>query len=320
MAMTDAERSRLDLAARAGWLYFIGGNTQEEIARKLKVSRPTAQRLVSLALSERLITFRLEHPIAACMQLAKELTERFKLVLCDVVPADPASTSNVVGVAEAAAVVLERQLREAKAAIIALGTGRTLRAAVDQLPRVNCPDHRLVSLVGNISHDGAASFYDVLTRLADLTHAPHYPMLLPVIAKSEKERDHFIDLGPIRHVRALAAKADLTLIGIGQVDKDAPLYVDGFLTKRELDEVIKLGAVCDLTGWLFDAQGRPVHSAINDRVTSVAREPARDRPVVGVAMGGQKIAAIHAALKGRLINGLITNESTARAVLAKAAK
>ena len=179
-------------------------------------------------------------------------------------------------------------------------------------------NHRLVSLVGNISPDGAASFYDVLTRLADLTHAPHYPMLVPVIAKSDKERDHFVNLGPIRNVRALAAKADLTLIGVGQMDKDAPLFVDGFLTKRELDEVTRLGAVCDLTGWLFDADGKLVRSAINDRVTSVTREPAKDRPVVGVAMGAPKIAAIHAALKGRLINGLITNESTARAVLAKA--
>lgn len=318
MAMTDAERSRLDLAARAGWLYFIAGNTQEEIARKLAVSRPTAQRLVSLALSERLITFRLEHPIAACMQLARELSERFRLVLCDVVPTDPASTSNVVGVAEAATVVLERQLRDPKPAVIALGTGRTLRAAVDQLPRINCPDHRLVSLLGNISPDGAASFYDVLTRLADLTHAPHYPMLLPLIAKSEKEREHLIGLEPIRKVRALAAQADLTLVGIGQIDRNAPIYVDGFLTKRELDEVIKLGAVLDLTGWLFDAQGKLVRSAINDRVTSVARGPVKDRPVVGVAMGAQKVAAIHAALQGRLINGLVTNESTARAVLAKA--
>ncbi len=67
MAASDNERSRLDDAARAGWLYYIAGNTQDEIAKRLKVSRATAQRLVSLCLSERLITFRLEHPIAACM-------------------------------------------------------------------------------------------------------------------------------------------------------------------------------------------------------------------------------------------------------------
>ncbi len=68
MAASDNEKSRLDEAARAGWLYFIAGHTQDEIARMLQVSRASAQRLVSLCLAERLITFRLEHPIAACME------------------------------------------------------------------------------------------------------------------------------------------------------------------------------------------------------------------------------------------------------------
>ena len=35
MASSDSDKSRLDDAARAGWLYFIAGNTQDEIARKL---------------------------------------------------------------------------------------------------------------------------------------------------------------------------------------------------------------------------------------------------------------------------------------------
>ena len=43
----DAEGSRLDEAARAGWLYYVAGNTQDEIAQKMRVSRQTAQRIVA---------------------------------------------------------------------------------------------------------------------------------------------------------------------------------------------------------------------------------------------------------------------------------
>ncbi|MBZ0228653.1 MAG: hypothetical protein K8F58_09420 [Bauldia sp.] len=162
------EKSRLDEAARAGWLYFIAGNTQDEIARKLKVSRPTAQRLVSLALSERLITFRLDHPIVACMELARGLVERFSLMHCDVVPTDPAKPAAIAGVASSAASFLELTLAATTPIIIALGTGRTLRAAVDQIRPMERPNHQLVSLVGNIAPDGSASFFDTLTHLADL--------------------------------------------------------------------------------------------------------------------------------------------------------
>ena len=69
----DGESARLDEAARAGWLYYVAGNTQDEIARKLGISRQAAQRLVSLAISERLIKVRLDHPIARCMELAAAL-------------------------------------------------------------------------------------------------------------------------------------------------------------------------------------------------------------------------------------------------------
>src|ERR1700736_684416 len=69
MAASDNEKSRLDEAARAGWLYFIAGHKHDEIAKMLQVSRASAQRLVSLCLAERLITLRLEHPIAACMEV-----------------------------------------------------------------------------------------------------------------------------------------------------------------------------------------------------------------------------------------------------------
>ena len=39
MTASNGEKARLDDAARAGWLYFIAGNTQDEIAKKLNVSR-----------------------------------------------------------------------------------------------------------------------------------------------------------------------------------------------------------------------------------------------------------------------------------------
>ena len=85
----EQETSRLDEAARAGWLYYIAGNTQDEIARKLGVSRQTAQRLVSLSISEKLIKVRLDHPIANCLELAERVKQKYAIDFCEVVPSDP---------------------------------------------------------------------------------------------------------------------------------------------------------------------------------------------------------------------------------------
>lgn len=310
-----AERSRLDDAARAGWLYFVAGNTQDQIARKLNVSRPTAQRLVSLALSERLITFRLDHPIAACMELAARLTERFELAFCEVVPSDPASDSSVLGIAESAASFLEQRLKASKPIVIAIGTGRTLRAAAELMPRMICHQHKLVSLVGHISMQGSASFYDVLARLSELTEAPHYPMPLPVIVRSRDEREQLQRLEPVLRVLDLARTADVALVGIGRMDEQAQLQVDGFISADELAEIRRLGAVGEVTGWAFDAAGVIISGGTNDRLTSAPREIPPKRLVVGAAQGTGKVLPIHAALRGRVVNGLITNETTARSLL-----
>jgi DNA-binding transcriptional regulator LsrR (DeoR family) len=315
MAGTADNDKRLDEAARAGWLYFIAGHTQDEIAKALKVSRATAQRLVSLCLSERLITFRLEHPIAACMALAADLTKAFALEHCDVVPTDPAAPTGLAGIAERAASLLESVLRSEKPKIVAMGTGRAMRAAVEHVAPMDCPNHQLVSLVGNIATDGSASLFDTVGRLADLTKARHYPTPLPFLMATEAEREQLLRIDPIIRVRALAAKADLRLVGIGQMDRKAQVHVDGFIDREELLELMRLGAAGELAGWAYDAQGRVIDGGTNRRLTSVPPPVPAKALTVGAALGAAKVEAIRAALHGHLINGLITDEATARALL-----
>ena len=310
----DRDEARLDDAARAGWLYYVAGNTQDEIAYKLGISRQSAQRLVSLAVSKKLIKVRLDHPIASCMALAEALTKRYDLKYCDVVPSDPSSTSTVLGVAEAAAAYLERILRSPIPLVLALGTGRTIRASVNQLPPMDCPQHKIVSLVGNIAPDGSASFFDVITKISDIVKAPHFPMPVPVVASNVEEKAVLLELKPVKHVCDLARHADVTMVGIGSLDDNAPLFEDGFITLTELGVLREAGAVGEIVGWAYDRNGAILTGLTNERVVSVPIGKVGAAPVIGAAMGSSKVAAIRAALIGQLISGLITDETTAKAL------
>jgi DNA-binding transcriptional regulator LsrR (DeoR family) len=158
MARRPEAGNRLDDAARAGWLYYVAGRTQDEIASVMGISRQSAQRLVSLAMAERLIKVRLDHPIATCLELGQRLKEKYDLRHVDIVPSDPGSSSTTVGIAEAGAAEIERWLKSTDPIVLAIGTGRTLKAAIDQLPAMECPQHRIVSLTGNIGPDGSAAY------------------------------------------------------------------------------------------------------------------------------------------------------------------
>ncbi|THF58908.1 sugar-binding transcriptional regulator [Ollibium composti] len=307
--------SRLDDAARAGWLYYVAGNTQDQIAAKLGISRQTAQRLVSLAVSEGLVKVRLDHPIAACLDLAAQLRSRFALDLVEVVPSDPGSSSTTIGVAEAAAAEIERWLRKPEPIVLAIGTGRTLKAAIEQLPPMECPQHKVVSLTGNISPDGSAAFYNVIFTMADRIKARSFPMPLPVIASSPQEREMLLGQPMIQPTLDLAARADVTFVGIGDLGPQAPLYEDGFVSESELKALHKAGGIAEIVGWVFDREGRLIEGITNDRVSS-APLPSREKSlVVALAMGEKKLPGILAAVNRRLVNGLITDERTASALL-----
>lgn len=314
----DIGDTRLDDAARAGWLYYVAGNTQDEIAAKLGISRQSAQRLVSLAVAEGLIKVRLDHPIARCLDLADQLKERFGLAYAEIVPTDPASTSTTTGVANAAAAEIERQLRAEGNAIIGIGTGRTLKAAIELLPPIEAPDKKIVSLTGNIAPDGSAAFYSVIFTMADIIKARHFPMSLPVITSSKDERDLLHRQPMINATLKLASEADIAFVGVGDLGPNAPLHEDGFVTRAELKALQKAGGVGEITGWVFDAQAKLVEGVTNERVASAAIPSTEKCLVIAIAKGPAKLPGTTAAIKGRLVNGLISDEWTAEQLLSTA--
>ena len=309
-----ARDRKLDLAAHAAWLYYIANDTQEEIAKKLDVSRQAAQRLVALAVSEKLIKFRLDHPLSSCIALSEALRDRFNLSVCEVIPASTDNSLNGLGVC--AAIHLETYLEAKKPTAIGLSSGRTLRAMVEQVTGMNRPQHKVVSIVGNMSHDGRAGRHEVVMHLCDRTGAAAYPMPTPVVATSLKEKKLLQTQQSFITIKSLAEQAKATFVGIGEVSLNAPLHEDGFINKKEISELIEFGAIGEIAGWAYDRQGTLLSKGTNKRLAGVPLEQPVKRLMIAIAGGLDKTTAIQAALNGCLINGLITDEAVAKAILA----
>jgi DNA-binding transcriptional regulator LsrR (DeoR family) len=313
--LSSAETRKLDDAARAGWLYYVAGKTQDEIAKKLNVSRQSAQRMVALSVSEGLIKVRLDHPVAKCMDLAVKLKSRFGLLSCEVVPSDDAEPSSTLGLAQAGADEIERHLKSTQPKVLAMGTGRVLRACVDELSSLDCDQHKIVALLGNMASDGSASPYDVVVRMAEHVNAKHYPMPLPVLPRSKKEKEQLHAQHYVASNLKLAEHADVTFVGVGDLGAHSPLHLDGFITSQELDELESKGAVGEMISWVFDRNGQLIDCAVNQRVASTPLKVGSDKPVYAIAAGEEKVDAILGALRSKMINGLITNEYTAERLL-----
>nr|WP_236638045.1 sugar-binding transcriptional regulator [Mangrovicoccus ximenensis] len=312
--MRPADR-KLDDAARAAWLAYIGGMKQDEIAAVMGISRQSAQRLVSQAMSAGLVKVRIDHPVARCLELAERLRDRFGLGLCEVVPTLGPGEGAGRGVAHATADILESWLTREAPVVIGLGTGRTLRSAIEELPHLDCAQHKIVSLTGNISPSGSTAYYNVLFTVSDKVSAPTYPLPLPVIAATREERDLLLGQATLRANRELVRETDVRFVGIGQMLETAPLVLDGFITGADQARLVAKGAVGEITGWVYDRDGRLVEDETNGRVSSAPLVAGSDAPIIACAWGPGKVEAIRGALTGRFVNGLVTDERTAESLL-----
>lgn len=302
---------KLEQAARAAWLAHVAGKTQDEIAGIMAISRQTAQRLVAQAMAEGLVKIRIDHPFAHCLELAARLREKWGLQFCEIAPADAPQE----GVAHHLAATMERWLRRPEPLTLAIGTGRTLRSAVSHLPHIDCPQHRIVSLTGNIATDGSTAYYNVLFSMSDLVTARSFPLPLTVILPSTDEQRAMTRQPGIQRVIDMSAKAEVAFVGIGTMDDKAPLMLDGFISQFDLDALIAAGAVGEIIGWAYDAQGRLINGLSNDRVASAPIPPRQTTLVIGAAWGAKKVPALRGALQGGLIGGLITDATTAAGLL-----
>lgn len=310
------QQEKLDQAARAAWLYYVAGKTQHEIAEHLGISRQIVQRLVAFASEQGLVRVRIEHPISDCLTLAQDLAKCYGLRHCYVVPTnghDPEALQRMLAVAGAE--LAEQYLLAEAPLVMNVGSGRTLKAVIDELPQIERPQHRIVSMVGAISADGASNRYDVALRAADKTGSKYFMLPAPLIADSADDRRQWAGNRVYRVVSELSAHADLTLVGIGSVGLGCPLHEDGFLNTDEIQQLVAEGAAGEMIGHVLDGRGRPLTSPICQRVTSLQLPKPTQRNVIAFAGGPGKHKAVQAVLNGGWLSGLVTDEGTARVVL-----
>ena len=303
------DTAKLDQAARAAWLSWVGGLTQDEIAGRMGVSRQTAQRLVAQAMAAGIVKVRIDHPLAECLDLAARMQERFGLRRVEVTP----ESAGLAGVAMQLAELFEEQLTRPEPVTLAVGTGRTLRAGVEQMARIDCPQHRIVSLTGNIAPDGSTAYYNVLFSLSELVTAHCYPLMVPVIAATPGEREALHRQPGNARVMDMAANADVAVIGVGDLGPQAPLLADGFMSAAEIAGLNDRGAVGEILGIPFDAGGAFLPR--DGRVASARLPDAGRALVVAAVHGPTKRAPALGLLRGGSVNGLICDAATARWLL-----
>ena len=299
------------LAVRAAWLHFISGLTQSEVADHLQVSRAKAHRLIAAAMKAGYVRVSVEGEVANCIRHEEQLRERHQLTYCDVVPDLAETGMPLKALGYGGARFLQRQFGNKSASMIGIGHGRSLMAAVDELPLVDTGDTQFMSLLGGLTRRFTANPHDVIHRLAEQTGAEAYVLPVPFLANSVEDKAVLLAQNGVAEVFELMSTMDVALVGIGSVDREVQLVRSRMLKDEELQGVRDAGASGELLGHFFDDQGKPVESPFTERIIAPSLQSLQQHNIVALAGGPEKVEAIRAVLNSGVLSGLITDEQTA---------
>jgi DNA-binding transcriptional regulator LsrR (DeoR family) len=204
---------------------------------------------------------------------------------------------------------------------VGVGWGRTLRLSLRSVPRRPLRRVSVVSLMGGLTRGSAVNPHETASHLADLIDAQCYYIAAPALADSQATRDLLAQQPMIKDVFARLRKVDLVLVSAGGLAPDSTIHQVDLISEADAKSLKEAGAVGDLCAHWLDVEGRLVDHPLNKRAVALSPLDLKTVPCVIVASGGaDKIEVLHGALKGGMVDILITDEATASGILATAAK
>lgn len=310
-------QDRSSLLADVAEMYYLEQKNQAEIAKTVGVTRSMISRMLTDARKSGIVEIRIQRPLQSDPELENLLKEKFGLKDVLVVVSHHRSGERLTRtLGNAGAQMLARYLAPQKTLGLAWGT--SISATVDAFEASGLMSLKVVQLVGamgahNMEYDG----HDLVSRIVEKLGGEAYYLNAPYLCQSAEMAKSLLETKSIRETIAVGKKTDVALLGIGTTSLDhSSFYLAGYVTRRELDELRREGAIGDVCGLHFDINGHPACDDFCERLVSIRRPDLLSIPVrLGVAGGEGKVDAILGALRGRYVNVLVIDNLTARNVL-----
>jgi deoxyribonucleoside regulator len=305
-----------DLLRMAATLYYVDGLGQTDVANFVRVSQTKISRLLAVALERGIVRISVDQYDPRNARLEQQLAAKFGLTAAAVIKTAKTATREAARqtVGHFGAPFVASLLPQT--GVVAIGGGRSVSNVVERFRRGDVRRLTVVQAMGSI--DSNLTSVDALElgrSLVALWGGEFLTLSTPAFASDKKTRDSFLGSDQIRSVWQRLRKADAALVGVGPIEES--VYIDrGVLNASDVAQLRAAGAVGEICGRFFDAEGNECNSRWRNRAISIELEHLKKIPqVIGVAAGSDRAPAVAAAMRGGLLKALLIDESGAQALM-----
>ncbi|MFC4323896.1 sugar-binding transcriptional regulator [Litchfieldia salsa] len=309
------ENEKLAKIIEAARLYYQLDYSQQDIAKKLDVSRPTVSRLLKQAKDLGVVEIKINNPVETGEILAEKLKSKFSLKEAFIAPV-PEFDNDIVKkyLGEAAATYLYHVIKEGD--IVATSWGTTMYEVAKNLKPKLINGAQIVQLNGGVSHSETKTYASEIIHLfGEAFNTPTFLLPLPAIV------DHIVVKQAIeadRHIYKILEKgreANIAIFSVGIPGVDSVLLQAEYFSNSDRG-LIQSKAVGEICSRFFDKNGQICIEGVNGRTIGIELdELAKKDKSILVAGGPKKIDAIYGALRGKYANILVTDDLTAKMLI-----
>jgi DNA-binding transcriptional regulator LsrR (DeoR family) len=298
------------LMANVARRYYLRSQSKQEIADTLGISRFKVARLLTAASETGIVRIRIGLPCEADGVLSEELRRTFHLdrvVVLEDIDESPRALLRRLG--QSALEVLGEILT--KDDVLGLASARPLLAMGDDVTAFPaCP---VVQLTGAVSRPDARDIIQTIRALTEVGGGEAHVFYAPIIGSEpttgmRRQPD-------VRQAFALLPDVSVAVLGIGAWEPGLSTVHDAIDEdlRRALTDA---GVTAEIAGIYLDDAGAPVANVLTERtLTPSLPELLRIPTRFGVTFDARKARAVRTAIRGKLINNLITHRALAEEML-----
>lgn len=297
--------------------YYCDEITQEEIANKFGLSRIKVGRLLKRAKEEGIVEINVRYHPVFSTQLEKQLKERFPVSRALIALDHHDEEEQRRQVASLVSAYLNNVLKDN--VVVAVGQGRNVASVAESSGVIQGRDCRFICGIGGTHRPGDVINADHISRLlAKKFGGSSESLYAPAYVENIQLKELLLQNGTIKETLDRARKADIALVGIGDMNEESYMVKLGWFTPHEINDAsLNQGVIGDIAGYdFFNARGEHVNTVMDNRVIGLSVEKLRQIPcVIAIASENTKAMAIMGALRTGAIDIIATSARNIRTIL-----
>ena len=310
------ENYDLDILIKVCNLKYKEKMQQKEIAKLLKLSTAKVTRLLQKAFELDIVKVSINDINLQITKLESDLEKKFQLRRVFISKSENENADDIKKkIGQRIAGYLLTILKDKDC--MGISHSSTIKEIIQSLPIQINKKVDVVQMMGGSYNMGFVGV-DKTKELSDRFGVSPHILYAPLFVDKERIKRAILQDSSIKESFSFFKNINITLVGIGSFYPlgSSTIFMSGSLSGEEIAELQEHKVAGDIYGHFFCEDGNFCNTSIEKRMITIPMEYIPKIELrIGVAGGLEKFTAIHAAIKGRLINILATDEKTGEKLL-----